>query len=140
MKSWKTRLGLVLAMLAMVLAVSVPAMADHEGDFEEFLDEEEFVVEVELEDCDIVDEDGDGVDDEEIFDGFDNDGDISIDEDVELLCEVESDAFGDFSYLTDFDEFDDEDVEEFCEDLDGDYSCDDDDNDDDDDDDDDDDE
>jgi hypothetical protein len=32
MKSWKMRLGLVLTMLAMVLAVSIPAMADNDRD------------------------------------------------------------------------------------------------------------
>ena len=48
MKSWKTRLGLVLTMLAMVLAVSIPAMA---SDLEDYL-EDEFAEDVEVEDVD----------------------------------------------------------------------------------------
>ena len=93
MKSLATRLGLLLAMLTMVLAVSVPAMADDEDDFDESFDEGDYTAQVELEDCDIFDEDGDGVDDEEIADGIDNDGFGDIDEDVQLLCPVDVDDF-----------------------------------------------
>jgi hypothetical protein len=65
MKSWKSRLGLVLTMLAMVLAVSMPAVAD---DVEDYL-EDEFAGEVEVEDVDC-----DGIEDEE---------DESIEEEVD---------------------------------------------------------
>jgi hypothetical protein len=88
-----------------VLALSVPAMADIE---DEFLDEDELAEQVDLGDCDIVDEDGDGVEDEEILDGIDNDGDIDIDEDVKLLCDVDFDDV-DFDDDDDDEEDDDDD-------------------------------
>jgi hypothetical protein len=100
MISGKARLGLVLAMLAMVLAVAIPAAAD-EDDFEDFV-EAELVGDVEVEDveCD-VDDDGwnDDEDDDDDNDGlFDDDDDDddndgwNDDEDVE--CVVELDVAG----------------------------------------------
>jgi hypothetical protein len=81
MKSWKTRLGLVLAMLAMVLAVSIPAVAD-EDDFNEFL-EAELAGDVSIEDIDCdVDDDGwhDDDDDDDDNDGWHDDDDDDDDE------------------------------------------------------------
>jgi hypothetical protein len=95
--SGKVRLGIILAMLAMVLAVSVPAMAQDvdECDF----DEDDFVSEEEAEDCadaledsfglgadvDVVcvdDDDGDGfLDEDGDDDGEDDDEDGEVDED-----------------------------------------------------------
>jgi hypothetical protein len=126
MKSWTTRLGLLLTMLAMVLVISIPAVAD-EDDFEEFLAAElTGDVEVDDVDCD-VDSDGwsDFEDDDDDNDGWsdfeddddDNDG-WNDDEDVE--CVVELDVAG-------------EEVEVLIDDLDGDgwsdFEDDDDDND-----------
>lgn len=68
MKSWKVRLSLVLAMLAMLLAVSIPAVAE----------DVTFSIE-----CDV---DGDGLSGEDIEDLFDNDGDGVTDEDSGLEC------------------------------------------------------
>ena len=68
MVSWKARLGIILAMLAMVLVVSVPAMAD-----------EEFLATVEIDD----DCSGDLIEDGDIEDGDIEDGDIEAIEDIE---------------------------------------------------------
>jgi hypothetical protein len=120
MISWKARLGLVFTMLAMVLAVSVPAVADHEDDFddiEDFLGEEEFVVEVEIEDCELVstgNDDFDEFEDEDELDGIDQDGDSFDGEDgLVLVCDVEFDGgFDVFDVSDDDDDDDDDDGEE----------------------------
>ena len=94
--SWKTRLGLVLTMFAMLLAVSVPAVAqdvDDECDF----DGDDSVSEEEADDCAdaledltgadisvlcIDDDDEDGLIDEDgDNDGEDDDEDGEVDED-----------------------------------------------------------
>jgi hypothetical protein len=93
MKNWKTRLLMMFAMLAMVLAVSMPAVAVDLDDLEDAVEEEFDDAGV---DADITaiceDEDGDGQLDEDAdncnaddvvfvvefdddFDGFDSDGD-----------------------------------------------------------------
>ena len=81
MKGWKVRLGLVLTMLAMLLAVSVPAMAqdiDDECDF----DGDDWVSEEEAEDCADAIEDWFGFGaDVDVFCADDDDGDGWIDED-----------------------------------------------------------
>jgi hypothetical protein len=113
MKSWKVRLGLVLAMLAMVLAVSIPAVAD-EDDFEDFL-EAELAGEVEVDDVD-CDDDNDGwhndEDDDDDNDGWNDDEDDDDDndgwnDDDDVECVVELDVAG-------------EEVEVLISDLDGD--------------------
>jgi hypothetical protein len=87
MKSWMARLGLILAMLAMLLAVSVPAMAQLDDELDEF--------ELDVGDCEIVssgDDDGDGVEDEDESDGIDDDEDGWEGEDgFWLVCELELD-------------------------------------------------
>src|SRR3989337_2799147 len=109
MKSWMERLGLMLAMLAMLLVASVPAMADHNGgcdDWDWDHDEEEWVCvddehEGDEEESDEEEFDGielaafeieaevvcwyDGNWDE--LDGWDNDGDLEIDE-GDIDCEI----------------------------------------------------
>ena len=107
MKSWKARLGLVLTMLAMVLVVSIPAVADNDrdcinrdgdrfcevngdrdfdhGDFRHLCEDND------SDDCDLEDVDFEDlrffddldfeVDDVEFVCG-DNDGDGSVDEDA----------------------------------------------------------
>ncbi len=100
MKSWKTRLGLVLAMLAMVLAVSVPAMADIDG-VEDLEDEFEEVVENDLDaqglefddiTCAIDDED----DDDDLWNDIEDwDDDNDLTEDLE-------DAWNDVTCTADF--------------------------------------
>ena len=107
MKSWMERLGLMLAMLAMLLMAAVPAMASHDDECEDGFewddDEEECVwaggdfdeldfgtFEVELE-CSI-DADADGWHDEDWEDGEDNDWDGWIDED-DIDCVVEEVEF-----------------------------------------------
>ena len=75
MKSWKIRLGLILAMLAMVLAVSVPAVAD---EFDESFFEDELAGDAQIEDVDCdVDDDGwnDDEDDDDDNDGWHDDED-----------------------------------------------------------------
>ncbi len=109
MISGKARLGLVLAMLAMVLAVSIPAVAD---DFEDFV-EDELAGDVDIQDVD-CDVDDDGWNDDE-DDDDDNDG-WNDDDDVE--CVVELDVAG-------------EEVEVLIDDFDGDGWNDDEDDDDD---------
>ncbi len=101
MKSWKARLGLVLTMVAMVLAVSIPAVAEDDncGDrCENRLDR--------LED---------------VF-GFDIDEDDLDRDDIEDIRDFNDDDFEDFS-------FEAEDVAFFCGDDDGDGSIDEDDSD-----------
>ncbi len=107
MKSWMERLGLMLAMLAMLLMAAVPAMASHDDECEDGFewddDEEECVwvgddfdeldfatFEVELE-CSI-DADWDGLHDEDWADGEDNDWDGWIDED-DIDCDVKEVEF-----------------------------------------------
>ncbi len=122
MKSWKARLGLVLAMLAMVLAVSVPAMADSADDYvDELLEEGEFEADdLDLEDC-VLDNDGDGFTDEEIENFLDDDGDELVDEDLaedledaEVTCTVtlEADDFVEDDEDDDEDEDDEDDDED----------------------------
>lgn len=91
MKNWKTRLLMMFAMLAMVLAVSIPAVAVDLDDVEDAIEEEFDDAGI---DADVSayceDEDGDGQSDEDNcngddvvftvefdddFDGFDSDGD-----------------------------------------------------------------
>ena len=70
MKSWKARIALVLAMIAMTLTVSGAALADHD-----------------------VDEDGDGIEDVEFSDLYwveDEDGDWEICYDVTYEYEDET--------------------------------------------------
>ena len=125
MKSWKTRLGLVLTMLAMVLAVSVPAMADH--------DEEELAFEVEVEDCELVstgNDDFDELEDEDELDGIDQDGDLLDGEDgYWVVCEVEYDFDDDALEGLSFDEFEDLSFDDDDDDDDDDHDDDDDDDD-----------
>lgn len=118
MKSWMERLGLMLAMLAMLLMSAVPAMASHDGcddgfewdedeeecvwvghEHDEDEDEEEFDEEdfegIELADFDLevvcfLDADFDGLSDEDWADGWDNDWDGEIDED-DIDCFVTAD-------------------------------------------------
>lgn len=83
MKSWKARLGLLLIVLATLLAVSVPAMA---------LDEEDF----EVGECDLVstgDDDFDGFVDEDALDDFDDDGDgFDGEDDLFFICDADFDG------------------------------------------------
>ena len=137
MKSWKMRLGLVLTALAMLLAVSIPAMAE-DLDFDGLEDslEDEFVEEVEIDDVDCfeADEDGDGLIDEDLPDGFDNDFDGEVDEEIVCIVEFEIGDFeGEFVLIEDFDLDGIEDDEDDDDDNDGifDDEDDDDDNDDD---------
>ena len=114
MQSWKARLGLMLAMLAMLLMVSVPAaMANHDNgcdDWDWDHDEQEWVCVdeddddddgdedfegIELADFDLevvcfLDADFDGLSDEDWADGWDNDWDGEIDED-DIDCFVTAD-------------------------------------------------
>ena len=115
MKSWKIRLTLLVAMLALVLAVSVPAVAEVDdcGDrCENRLDrlEDRFGFEIDEDDLD-----GDDIEDIRDFDFDDDDFD---EEDFDF----NDDDFEDFS-------FESEDVEFFCGDDDGDGSVDEDDSD-----------
>ena len=80
MQSWKARLGLMLTVLAMLIAVSVPAVAqdldacDFDGD--------DYVSEEEAEDCGDAIEDSLGFGaDVDVYCGDDDDGDGSFDED-----------------------------------------------------------
>ncbi len=88
MKSWKTRLGLMLTMLALVLAVSVPAVAEDDncGDrCENRLDRLEDVFGFDIDEDDL---DRDDIEDIRDFE-FDDDDfeDISFEvEDVEFFC------------------------------------------------------
>ncbi|MDQ4062486.1 MAG: hypothetical protein M3122_00980 [Actinomycetota bacterium] len=88
MKSWKTRLGLVLTMLALVLAVSVPAVAEDDncGDrCENRLDRPEDVFGFDIDEDDL---DRDDIEDIRDFE-FDDDDfeDISFEvEDVKFFC------------------------------------------------------
>jgi hypothetical protein len=114
MQGWKIRLGLVLTMMGMLLAVSVPAAADEFDDL---------AFEAEVEDCELVstgNDDGDWFEDEDEPDGHDDDGDGWEGEDgLVLVCEVEfdDDAFEDLS----FDEFDDDDDDDDDDDEDEDW-------------------
>ena len=111
MRSWMERLGLMLAMLAMLLMSSVPAMANHNGgcdDWDWDHDEEEWVCVDDDDDDDdeefdgievadfsfdvvcFIDADFDGWHDEDWADGEDNDWDGWIDED-DIDCFVEED-------------------------------------------------
>jgi hypothetical protein len=107
MKSWMERLGLMLAMLAMLLMAAVPAMANHDDECEDGFewdeDEEECVwvgddedfegielAELDLEIVCFLDADWDGLHDEDWEDGEDNDWDGEIDED-DIDCFVEED-------------------------------------------------
>ena len=110
MKSWMERLGLMLAMLAMLLMSAVPAMASHDGECDDWdwdADEEEWVcvdedgddeedfegielAELDLEVVCFLDADWDGLHDEDWEDGEDNDWDGWIDED-DIDCFVEED-------------------------------------------------
>ena len=74
MKSWKIRLGLMLTMLAMLLAISVPAAA------------QEWFVQVDINDC--------------IGDGVDNDGN-GVPDDGLYLCPVDPNSF---PVVTEFEE------------------------------------
>lgn len=103
MKSWKMRLGLVLTMMAMVLAVSIPAVADEEDRFEKRLErfedrldffdfEEDFFLGEDFECEDFGDEDEcDFEDFEDFVDDFDEE-DLFVDnffleaESVEFFC------------------------------------------------------
>jgi hypothetical protein len=96
MQIWKVRLSVALAMLAMVLAVSVSAIAQDDLEACDF-DEDEYISEEEADACadaieDVLgldanvycadDDDGDGSSDEDgDDDGEDDDEDGSIDED-----------------------------------------------------------
>ncbi len=94
MSSWKARLLMLLATMAMLIAVSVPAMADDlDGDG---IDDdcigvgggsEEGCIGVYLgddDDCDFEDFDGDGNDDDDSdLDGIDDDCDFDDEEDEE---------------------------------------------------------
>jgi hypothetical protein len=92
MMSWKTRLGLVLTMFAMLLAVSVPAVADHDDDLCDF-DGDDSVSEEEAEECAEAIEDS-----------------LPSRYDVEVLCEDDDDGDGWFDEDGDDDgEDDDED-------------------------------
>ncbi len=127
MKSWKARLLMVFAMLAMVLAVSIPAMAlDEEDFFDEIEDsvEDSFddgAIDVESVDCffDDEDDDDDFVLDLEDFDD-DNDGiddlnDLFNDVTCVAVFEIDSDFDGiiddddDNDGIFDFDDDDDDD-------------------------------
>ena len=79
MKSWKMRLGLVLTALAMLLAVSMPAVAQSVDDDCDF-DGDDFVSEEEAEDCADALEALTGAD-VEVICADDDDGDGSFDED-----------------------------------------------------------
>jgi hypothetical protein len=115
MKSWKMRLLMMFAMLAMVLAVSIPAVAD---DFEDYV-EEELAEEVEVDDVDC-----DGINDEEdeLIEG-------------EVVCVVELDVAGEEVVVVledfDFDGIGDDEDDDDDNDGIGDDEDDDDDNDDD---------
>jgi hypothetical protein len=111
-------------MLAMVLAVSIPAVADVDLDDVEDVVEDEFFAADDV-DCFVADEDGDGLFEEDAVDGLDNDFDGLTDEEIVCVVEFEGNVFADF------DEFDSDDFDEFCEDFDGDFFCDEDEDDDD---------
>lgn len=114
MKSWKTRLGLVLTMLALVLAVSVPAVAEDDncGDrCENRLDRLEDVFGFDIDEDDL---DRDDIEDIRDFDFDDND--------FEDIRDFDDDDFEDISFEAD-------DVEFFCGDDDGDGLVDEDDSD-----------
>ena len=105
MKSWMERLGLMLAMLAMLLMAAVPAMASHDDECEDGFewdeDEEECVwdgdeddleglaaaFDLEIEAVCYLDDDWDGELNEDWGDGEDNDWDGEIDED-DINCVV----------------------------------------------------
>ena|SRR5215208_5860676 len=80
MQSWKLRLGLMLTLLTMLIAVSVPASAQ-DLDACDF-DEDDFVSEEEADDCGDAIEDTLGVGvDVDVFCSDDDDGDGFFDED-----------------------------------------------------------
>lgn len=127
MKSWKARLGLVLTMLAMVLAVSIPAVADNDRDD---IHRECFPFCNDRHDNDRDDfrlfcDDNDDCDRDDIrdlCDDFGDDGDCDIEElidDCEDGDEEDCD-FGDFDDL----DFEVDNVELVCGDNDGDGSVD----------------
>ena len=108
MQSWKVRLALMLAMMAMLLTVAVPAMANHDNDCDDgHWDDHEWVCDddgddgddedfdgIEIAEFDLdaevvcfLDADADGWSDEDWADGLDNDGDWEIDED-DIDCEI----------------------------------------------------
>jgi len=104
MKSWKARLGLVLTMLAMLLAVSLPAMADDadldgiEDAIEEELDNGN--IDVESVDCSFDDEDDDDDDLVSELEDIDDDNDGTEDfedlfNDVTCTATFEADDFVD---------------------------------------------
>ena len=108
MQSWKARLALMLAMMAMLLTFAVPAMANHDNDCDDgHWDDHEWVCDddgddgdddfegIELADFDLevvcfLDADFDGLSDEDWADGWDNDWDGEIDED-DIDCFVTPD-------------------------------------------------
>ena len=109
-QSWKARMALMLAMMAMLLTVAVPAMANHDNECDDWdwdQDEHEWVCVddgddgdddfegIELADFDLevvcfLDADFDGLSDEDWADGWDNDWDGEIDED-DIDCFVTPD-------------------------------------------------
>ena len=103
MKSWKTRLGLVLTMLALVLAVSVPAVAEDDncGDrCENRLDRLEDVFGFDIDEDDL---DGDDFEDIRDFD-FDDDGDGLVNEDDSCGIDDDLDGLFDEDNFTECDE------------------------------------
>ena len=78
MKSWKARLLALLTAVAMLVAISGPAMASHLGD----------------------DDDDDGVDDVRISDAYYDDGDICWD----ITIEYEDDTEDTYTECEDFDD------------------------------------
>jgi hypothetical protein len=122
-------------MLAMVLAVSIPAVAVDVDDFEDVV-EDEFAAAEDV-DCSVEDEDGDGLFEEDVVDGLDNDFDGSTDEEIVCVVEFEVDDFDTFAAFDEFDDDDDNDndndtfaaFDEFDDDDDNDNDNDNDDND-----------
>ncbi len=92
MRSWKVRMALMLATMAMMMAVAVPAFAQSEGDIADAIEAE---TGFEVDDVDIEcfeeDDDGDGFFGEDgDSDGEDDDFDGLFDEDeVECVAVVE---------------------------------------------------
>jgi hypothetical protein len=100
MQSWMARLGLVITMLAMVLAVSMPAVAQEEELELDDLDDlgDELTVEADIGSCDLVstgDDDLDGDTDEDELNSINEDplnDDLEGEDGLVLVCDVSLDV------------------------------------------------
>ena len=122
MQSWMARLGLVITMLAMVLAVSMPAVAQ-ELELDDLDDlGDDLAVEADIGSCDLVstgDDDLDGDTDEDELNGINEDplnDDLDGEDGLVLVCDVSLDVDDDADEDEDDEDDEDEDDEDDDED------------------------